>query len=491
MNLSKSRYTKGVTCEKYLWLSCYKPDEAEDMGNDAVFSNGNKVGDLARHLFGDDYTLIEYTTDYKKMIDDTKEAIDRKDKVICEASFSFEGNFISVDILKVMNNGLEIYEVKSSTEVKDIYIDDVSYQTWVLKKLGYNIIKSSIVYVNNQYIKNGDLDIKDYFVVRDVTDLIDLNKVEDNVNNLKKVLDNKYEPNIDLSNSCVKPYDCPYFKYCTKDLVKPNVFDLGWGFRFDKKLDLYYKNIISYEDLLKCGLLNDKTSKQVESYLDDSKSYVDRDEIKKLFSTFSYPLYFLDFESYQDAIPQYDGTKPYQQLCFQYSLHVMDKDGNLTHKEYLHDRYDENPIYGLCDQLCKDIPKNACVLVYNDGFEKSRLREMANMIPELSDHLLNIRDNILDLLPIFKKQFYYVKDMQGSASIKYVLPALYPNDESLNYHNLEQVHKGDEASAAYLSLKDLSEKERNILRNNMLKYCELDTYAMVKVYEKLKGLIDN
>ena len=357
-------------------------------------------------------------------------------------------------------------------------------------KLGYKVNNVSIVYVNNQYVKNGDIDINNYFVVRNVTNLIDLDKVEDNVSKLKKVLDGKIEPKIDLSNSCVKPYNCPYFKYCTRNLVKPNVFDLGWGFRFDKKLDLYKKNVISYEDLLKSGFLNEKTTKQVKCFLDESKSYIDIDEINKLFDTFRYPLYFLDFESYQDAIPQYDGTKPYQQLCFQYSLHILDKDGNLTHKEYLHDKYDENPIYGLSEQLCKDIPKDSCVLVYNDGFEKSRLREMASMIPKLSDHLLNIRDNILDLLPIFKNQFYYVKDMKGSASIKYVLPALYPNDESLNYHNLNQVHKGDEASAAYLSLKDLSINDRETLRNNMLKYCKLDTYAMVKVYEKLKDVIN-
>ena len=118
MNLSKSRYTKGVTCEKYMWLSCYKPELAEDMGNQTVFENGNKVGDLARNLFGD-YKLVEYTTDYEKMIDDTKEYIDNKEKVICEASFSYDGNFISVDVLKVLDNGVEVYEVKSSAEVKD------------------------------------------------------------------------------------------------------------------------------------------------------------------------------------------------------------------------------------------------------------------------------------------------------------------------------------------------------------------------------------
>ena len=252
---------------------------------------------------------------------------------------------------------------------------------------------------------------------------------------------------------------------------------------------MYYKNIIKYEDLLSSGLLNNKTTNQVEAYLDKTKEIININAIKDLFNKFKYPLYFLDFESYQDAIPEYDGTKPYQQLCFQYSLHILDKDGNLSHKEYLHDKYDENPIYGLSKQLCKDIPKDACILVYNDGFEKARLREMASLIPELSEHLLNIRDNIIDLLPIFRNQDYYVKDMKGSASIKYVLPALYPDDESLNYHNLEQVHKGDEASAAYLSLKNLSDDDRSILRNNMLKYCELDTYAMVMIYEKIKSLI--
>jgi hypothetical protein len=406
------------------------------------------------------------------MIEETNKFLEEKPNIICEASFSYEGNFCSVDILKNDIDGVEIYEVKSSTEVKDIYIDDVSYQTWVLKKLGYNVIKSSIVYVNNQYVKQGKLDINDYFVIKDVTDLIDLSKVENNVKELKKLLEIKEEPNIDLSINCFSPYACPYFKYCTRDLESPNVFDLGWGFTNKKKLDLYYKNIIKYEDLLSSGLLNNKTTNQVEVYLDKTKEIINIDAIKDLFNKFKYPLYFLDFESYQDAIPEYDGTKPYQQLCFQYSLHILDKDGNLFHKEYLHDKYDENPIYGLSKQLCKDIPKDACILVYNDGFEKARLREMASLIPELSEHLLNIRDNIIDLLPIFRNQDYYVKDMKGSASIKYVLPALYPDDESLNYHNLEQVHKGDEASAAYLSLKNLSDDDRSILRNNMLKYCE-------------------
>ena len=217
---------------------------------------------------------------------------------------------------------------------------------------------------------------------------------------------------------------------------------------------------------------------------------INKDKIKKFLSQISYPLYFLDFESYQESIPTIDGTSPYQQLCFQYSLHYyLKEDGELHHKEYLSDDYSGNPMYGLCKQLCNDIPKNSCVLVYNKTFEVPRLKEMANLFPEFSDHLLNIADNIIDLLIPFQNQDYYVKEMVGSASIKKVLPALFPNDPSLDYHNLEQVHKGDEASNAYLSLRNLPKEEELKLRDNMLKYCCLDTYAMVKIYDKLKEVV--
>ena len=145
-------------------------------------------------------------------------------------------------------------------------------------------------------------------------------------------------------------------------------------------------------------------------------------------------------------------------------------------------------MYGLCKQLCEDIPKDSCVIVYNQTFEKTRLKEMAELFPEFSEHLLNIRDNIVDIAVIFSNQYYYIKDMGGSFSIKKVLPALYPNDPELDYHNLNEVHKGDEASNAYLSLKDLDKTEELKLRHSLLKYCELDTYAMVKIYEKLKEI---
>ena len=490
MNLSKSRYTTGITCGKKLWLSCYKNDLKEDLGNDAVLDNGTKVGELARELFGK-YKLIEFDTNFKNMIDETNRYLSNKPSIICEASFSYDGNFCSVDILKNDVDGVEIYEVKSSTSIGDIYIDDITYQTWVLKKLGLNVKKSSIVYVNNKYVKHGDFNIKEYFKIEDVTTKIDLEYVEKHVEELKEIINKKEEPEIDLSIACDKPYPCPFFKYCTKNLVKPNVFDIGWNLKFKNKIDMYKRGHISFKDVLEREVINNKKAlEQVKTYVNNCNPLINKDNIRKLFDKISYPLYFLDFESFQAAIPTIDGTRPYQQICFQYSLHYyLEKNGELYHKEYLSDDYDGNPMYGLCKRLCEDIPKNSCVIVYNKGFEQPRLREMARLFPEFSEHLLDIHDNIVDLAIPFANQDYYVKEMSGRYSIKVVLPALFPNDPECDYNNLDSVHKGDEASAAYLSLPTLSKEEQEKLRYDMLRYCELDTYATVKLYEKLKEVI--
>ena len=487
MNLSKSRYTTGITCGKKLWLSCYKPEEAEDVSNDAVLDNGTMVGELARGLFGN-YELVEFDTNFKNMINKTNELLAKKPNIICEASFTYDGNFCSVDILKNDKDGVEIYEVKSSTKISNIYIDDITYQTWVLKKLGLNVKKSFIVYVNNRYVKHGELNIHEYFKIEDVTDDLDIDSVEENVKVLKNIINKKDEPKIDLSNSCHSPYPCPFFKYCTKTLPTPNVFDIGWKLDFKKKLEMYYHNHVSFKDVLeKETITNQKALDQIKSYLNNSGPKINKDNIKEFLDKITYPLYFLDFESFQEPIPTIDGTRPYQQICFQYSLHYyLEEDGELYHKEYLSSDYDGNPMYGLCKRLCEDIPKNVCVIVYNDRFEKTRLKEMAELFPEFRNHLLNIRDNVIDLWKPFDNQDYYVKEMGGSSSIKVVLPSLFPNDPECDYSNLDQVHKGDQASAAYLLLPTLEKDEQERLRRNMLIYCGRDTFATVKLYEKLR-----
>jgi hypothetical protein len=224
---------------------------------------------------------------------------------------------------------------------------------------------------------------------------------------------------------------------------------------------------------------------QIEHDIKDLPPRIEVDQIRKFLNGLTYPLYFLDFESFFPAIPRYDNSKPYQQICFQYSLHYIESEGSeLKHKEFL--AYPgKDPRRELCESLCRDIPKNVCSLAYNTTFETLRLKEMAELFPDLSDHLLNIRDNMKDLMVPFRKKDYYCRSMGGSFSIKSVLPALFPDDPALDYHNLEGVHHGGEAADTFLRMETMTHEELEKHRGYLLKYCGLDTYAMVRIWEKL------
>ena len=191
----------------------------------------------------------------------------------------------------------------------------------------------------------------------------------------------------------------------------------------------------------------------------------------------------------QPAVPQFKGTKPYQQIPFQYSLHYIEKEGDkLKHKEFLAVS-GEDPRRAIAEALCRDIPMNVCTTAYNKSFECTRLKELAETYPDLSEHLLNIRDHIVDLLIPFQSGYYYNKAMGGSFSIKSVLPAIFPDDPELDYHNLEGVHNGSEAMNIFPQIQFIEPEEQERARHNLLKYCELDTYAMVKVWQELVRVI--
>ena len=215
----------------------------------------------------------------------------------------------------------------------------------------------------------------------------------------------------------------------------------------------------------------------------------DKGGIQDVLNTLSYPIYFLDFETMQQVIPQFPGTKPYQQIPFRYSLHYIEvPGGELKHKEFVAEA-GVDPRRAIAERLCKDIPWNICVTAYSKGIECGRLKELAAQFPDLSAHLLNIQDNIRDLLGPFQSGYYYNRAMGGSFSIKSVLPALFPDDPSLDYHNLEGIHNGSEAMTIFPKIKDMSPEEQIIARKNLLAYCKLDTYAMVKIWEALMKVV--
>lgn len=493
MYLSKSKYCLLWQCPKQLWLDTFRKElKTEDSNRDDRMTTGNEVGDLAMGLFGD-YTEVtvlkeDGRPDIHVMIERTRQCIENGTENICEASFSYEGLYCAVDILRKQGDGYAIYEVKSSTHEAEIYGVDIAYQKYVLEHCGVTVTGTYLVCINSGYVRGEGLDITQLFKIMDMTEWVDLETpvISSRLKLAERTLASKEEPKRDIGEHCKNPYDCPYWQYCSRHLPKPSVFDL-YKMPKKKQFEYYRKGMVSYEDMLAAPKLNDKQLRQIQYHLTDCGNYTDKGCIQDFLNTLSYPIYFLDFETMQPVIPPYPGTKPYQQIPFQYSLHYIDQPGGeLKHKEFLAES-GVDPRRSIAESLCRDIPWNVCVTAYNKGFECGRLKELAAQFPDLAGHLLNIQDNIRDLLIPFQSGYYYNRAMGGSFSIKSVLPALFPEDPSLDYHNLEGVHNGSEAMAIFPKIKDMLPEEQAVARANLLAYCKLDTYAMVKVW---KALVD-
>ena len=504
--LSKSKYTTACQCQKALWLRANKPEEeTKDASLEARFAAGNEIGNLAKSLFGE---FVETTThktngqlDISAMITKTKRLMECECEVICEAAFSCPNHYCAVDILRKTPNGWAIYEVKSTTskayeplDEKKLgkYAIDIAYQRWVLEQCGVKVTNTYLVTLNSDYELEGELNIHQLFNIIDLSPLVENEylKVPNKVKLALATLELKGEPSVKLSENCKKPHDCAFWEYCTKHLPKPSVFDVyGSGCRFDKKLKFYQEGKWSFEDLAQQSIGN-IPDLQIRCILDDT-DYINPAGIKEFLDKITYPLYFLDFESIQPVLPTYQGTRPYMQICFQYSLHYIEYEGGpLKHTAFLAESNGEDPRRALAEALCRDIPRNVCTMAYNDPFEKTRIKEMAEAFPDLADHLLNIRDHIIDLLVPFRAGHYYRPAMGGSFSIKSVLPALFPNDPEMDYHNLTgQVHNGGDAMTIFPKIKDMSPTDAQQAREDLLAYCHLDTLAMVRVWEKLMEVV--
>lgn len=260
--------------------------------------------------------------------------------------------------------------------------------------------------------------------------------------------------------------------------------------QFKKKLEFYHQGLISFEDLDAAGVIkNDKQLRQMDFWLHDRGLYANREEIRQFLAKLSYPLYFLDFESMMPAIPVCVGIHPFAQIPFQYSLHYIEcDDGELQHREFLGES-GKDPRRALAESLCRDIPADACVTSISH-FKSDRLKELAEAFPDLAEHLLAIKDHIVDLLIPFQKGWYYKKEIGGSFSIKSILPAICPDDPELDYHELEGVHNGTEAMTVFPEIQYMEPEEQQKARQNLLAYCKLDTLAMVKVWEELRRVAE-
>ena len=488
MTLSKSLYIRGLQCKKSLWLKKKKPEvlQAPDDGAQAVFDTGTSVGELACELFSGG-SRIEYTGDFNAQMAKTKELIERGTKVIYEATFCFDGILVMVDILCICEDSLVINEVKSSTSVKDVYIDDASIQYYVISSLGYKVSGVNIIHIDNSYVRGEKLELEKLFHTEDVTEQIMQKQAEipQILNKFEEILSRNVEPEVDIGPHCSDPYNCDAWEYCwceQRGIPEYSVFNIS-RLRSDKKFDLYKNGVVKFEDIKELDKFNASQQIQIRSEL-SQEQIIDKDAIKEFLDTLSYPLYHLDFETFQQAVPEFVGLRPYEQIPFQFSIHKEDGKGNLEHFEFLAE-VGADPRYELALNLIKFIPQDACVLAYNMSFEKGVIRRLVTNYPQISNELMAIHDNIKDLMAPFASKNYYHPKMQGSYSIKYVLPALVPEFESA-YRDLNLIHNGGEAMQAYEGMAYMLADEREAYKKALLAYCKLDTLAMVKVLEKLR-----
>lgn len=490
MKLSKSLYTRGLQCQKSLWLKKYKKEvlTPPDSKAEAIFENGNEVGDLACKLFPNGVEIPYENTTFQDKIILTQDYINQGIENIYEATFEFDGILVMIDILNINDNKVVINEVKSSTEVKDVYLHDASIQYYVLNGLGYEISQVNIIHINNQYVRDDELDINQLFCIVDVT--YEVKELQANIKNnldiFRKTLSKEDEPNIDIGTHCNDPYSCDAIDYCWKHVPQYSIFDIS-RLQSKKKFELYKNGILEFSQIKDINSFSVSQQIQIQSEL-ENKTIINKEAIKEFVNTLTYPIYHLDFETFQQAIPEFKGLSPYQQIPFQYSLHIEHENGTLEHKEFLSlDGID--PREQIAKRLVEDIPTNVTVLAYNMGFEKGVIRKLANLFGEYTYDLMAIHDNCKDLMIPFQNKDYYHPNMKGSYSIKYVLPSLVPEFENA-YKELDLIHNGGEAMEAFANLSKIDDIElKQRYRDSLLEYCKLDTLAMVKILEKLRECV--
>ncbi|AGG05707.1 DUF2779 domain-containing protein [Dehalococcoides mccartyi] len=482
--LSKSKYLNGLQCQKYLWLLFNDKDKVPqpDASTQHVFAEGHRIGELAKNLFPDG---IECSCDdLIGNLNNTRQAL-KANRPLFEAGFYVDGYFSRLDILNPVGDGIwDIYEVKGSTSVKPVNIEDVAFQRHCAQLAGLEIRKCFVVHLNNQYVKNGDIDLHQLFTIEDVTEFS--NEVSDCIidrsEKMWEVIASPTCPDIGIGPHCSDPYDCPV-TWCRECLPEHNIFDLYRGGK--KCFDMFNEGILFVKDIPKNYKLSAAQKIQQSCEISGEPS-IDRYAIQEFIESLNYPLYYLDFETFSPAIPIYDGSRPYQRIPFQFSLHVVKEPGkNPDHYGYLADgTCDPRP--GFLEKLKEHVGDTGNIITYNMSFEKGVLKELGEAFPEYSDWIEETLEQVIDLYAPFRGFSYYHPMQQGSASIKKVLPVL----TGKGYDGMD-IGKGDDASLAFFNIvmRMFSEEEIRKVRQDLEKYCALDTEGMIWIVEELSKLV--
>lgn len=479
--LSKSTYMRGCQCPKALWLYKHRPELRPEVSaaQQAIFANGTQVGLLAqqRHPGGVDCTP-EHHYDFGPALAATQAAMAAGAPVIYEAAFLHDGVLAAMDLLVRDGDGWVAIEVKSSTKVKDQFVEDAALQVHVITGSGVRLHAMHLLVIDTSYVRRGALDVQRLFRMEELTALVRAKQPEvaARIAELKAVVQQPEVPVIGIGAHCHAPYACDFLAHCWADVPKQgSVLDLTNA--QGKQWELYERGIRLLKDIPEEQPLHTSQQRQVNGWRHPG-TVVDRERIGAWLRELRYPLHHFDFETIMPAVPLFDGTRPYQQLPFQYSLHVQHAPGaEPQHMEFLGDGSGD-PREALVKQLLRDIGPHGDILAYNAPFERMCLSDLARDLPQHGPALLALRDRFKDLQTPFKQGWYYTPAMNGRTSIKVVLPALVPE---LDYKSMA-VQEGMAASNLYLQLLMGSYAgDVSALRRDLLAYCRMDTLAMVKV----------
>jgi hypothetical protein len=487
--LSKSTFLRGLQCSKSLYLYKNFIQLRDQPSNEqrAIFNRGNKVGMLAQQFFpgGVDATPSR-RSDNIAAVARTQELLAQGIEVIYEAAFQQEGVLAILDIL-VKKEGLwYAYEVKSSTKISQTYLLDAALQYWVISNSGLPLADFSLMIINNQYIRNGEVNIQQLFTIKSAKEAILKNQafIKEKIAASLQVVSSSQMPQVGIGEHCFIPYGCDFMGTCWKHVPPNSVFEIT-GIPKVEQFNLYQAGYTTIPEIPVKNALDKNANIHIQA-LKANKVLIDQAGITRFLSTVRYPVFFMDFESFMPAIPIYDKTKPYQHIPFQYSLHYKAaQDAPLQHMEFLAEQGLDPRKYFL-ENLLKHTNTASTILVYDALMERNILNGLKKDFPEYASDIDSRLARIIDLVQPFQERYYYHPAMKNSVSIKNVLPALVPE---LNYADL-MISSGSVAMTAFESLQTETDMFKIIeVREQLLAYCKMDTLAMVKIFEVLEKTV--
>jgi hypothetical protein len=473
----------------WLWLKKHDKAKLPAIGEalQAIFDDGHLFEEYAERLFPEGVKLgFNGYQEYLSLPLVTKNEILKGTEIILQGRIEADNITCIFDVIKkVGEKEFDLYEIKSSTEAKEEHVLDLAFQTIVLENAGLNVRNLYVIHVNRNYVRSGDIDINQLIVQVDVTDKVraKLDKTREDITKAISIMFSSTPPDFSPRHVGLSALDewMAIYEAMFPQEHPHNIFKLT---RINPELigqleDLGVKTIADIPENLK---LHPKQKIQVQ-VTKDTKRVINKERIREFLSQFKFPLYFFDYETFSAVIPPFDGIRPYQQVPFQYSLHILDKPGGImVHKEFLHVT-NTNPCQSLIDKLKKDIGENGTILVWYEVFEKGRNSELAEMFPEYFDFMNGLNVRILDLMVPFSNNWFVDKDFFGSASIKKVFPVLITE---LSYKNLA-IQEGETASRTWKEMifdGKYAERKDELIKQ-LLEYCQMDTLAMVQLYNLL------